>query len=141
MSLNMTLTVTNAIAAEEIPDEVAETMTEAYEALAKLPANRMLNIDFTADGYTGPAKVGGELPTEEYKAAWNARRFVKLSKAWAEAQEVTLDVIDKDGTKIGERTTALTFVRKGDVTANPARVSFRVYAPRPPKSETAEDVK
>lgn len=49
-----------------------------------------------------------------------ARLFVRQGKAWAAAQ-----------------TPALTFARKGDVKALPARVSFRIYVPREPKATEA----
>lgn len=57
----------------------------------------------------------------DFPTAKDARAFVKQGKAWAAAQ-----------------TPALTFVRKGDIKANPTRVSFRIYVPRAEKDETAK---
>jgi hypothetical protein len=137
MTLNMRIEVTSGVAATEVPADVAADLTEAYNALKDLPVNRMVVVDFTADGYDGPAKVDGKTVTDAQKAAYMARKFVRQGKAWAAAQAVTVDITDDDGTKTGERKSALTFARKGDIKANPARVSFRIYVPRP--AETSED--
>jgi hypothetical protein len=136
MGLNMVIEVTSGVAATEVPADIASDLQEAYDALAKLPVNRMVSVDFTADGYAGPAKVAGKVVTDDEKAAWNARRFVKQGKAWATAQTVTVPVTDDDGKAIGSRESALAFARKGDIKGNPSRVSFRIYVPRP--SEDAE---
>lgn len=135
-SLNMTIEVTNKVSVEDIPDVVAETCQEAYDALAKLPTTRMVSIDFGPEDYAGPAKIDGTDATDAQKSAWNARRFVRQGTAWAQNTEVTVPVTDKDGTVTGERTSALSFRRMGDVKGNPKRVSFRIYMPRPAKTET-----
>jgi hypothetical protein len=139
MALNMTIVVSSGVAATEVPDDVAADLQEAYNALATLPVNRMVVVDFTSEGYAGPAKVGGKLVTDDEMAAWNARRFVKQGKSWANAQEVTVPIYAEDGeTTIGSRKSALTFARKGDIKGQPSRVAFRIYVPRASEDETTE---
>jgi len=119
MPLNMRIESTNTTS---VPDDIAEELQAAYEALKLLPVTRMVTTDpFTSEGYTGPKKVDGEDVTEEYMAASNARRFVKQGKSWA-------------ATQTGDNGRPLTFIRKGDVKGNPTVVSFRIYE----QKETSE---
>jgi len=106
MALNMRIEVTSGVAATEVDEETAKDLQEAYDALKPLPVNRQVVVDFDD--------------------AKSAREFVRKGKAWAAAQEVTRE----DGTK-----THLEFARKGDVKANPTRVAFRIYIPRPAKTD------
>lgn len=80
----------------EVPEEVAADLLEVYTALAKLPARNQATVDFT-DGEDEAANI---------KAA---KQFVRQATSWAAAQEP-----------------ALKFTRKGDITGNPTRVSFRI---------------
>lgn len=127
MSLQMRIEVSSGVEATEIPESRAKDLQEAYEALAKLPVNRMATADFPEEGetYGGPAKIDGKPVTEAYKAAWCARRFVRQGKAWA-------------ATQTGPNGRPLVFMRKGDVKGNPSRVSFRIYEMRETDSETSE---
>jgi hypothetical protein len=123
---DMEIVVTSGVEVTEIADEYAADFKEAYEALAKLPVNRMVNYP-TFLTAADPAN-----PTEdEIKAgAKLARAFVRQGKAWAAAQEIVVPIVDGEGNITGSRVTALMFARKGNVKANPCRVSFRIYAPR-----------
>lgn len=117
MALNMSIVVTSGVAATEVPEDVAQDLAEAYAALADLPVNRAVVVDFTSEGYEGPAKVDGKPATDAYKSAWNARRFVKQGKSWAAGQT-------------GPNGRALSFARKGDIKGLPSRVTFRIYEVR-----------
>ena len=122
MAVNMRIEPTSGPRTVEIPEDVAADLSAAYDALKDLPVNRQVTSDpFTSEGYEGPAKIHGEPVTDDYKAAYNARRFVRQGKAWA-------------ATQTGPNGRPLTFVRKGDVKGNPSVVSFRIYEVR----ETAE---
>lgn len=140
MPLNMRIEVTSGVAATDVPEDIAEELQEAYDALKTLPVNRVVVVDFDGtEDYAGPAKQDGKPVTTEFKAAWCARRFVKQGKAWAAAQTVTVPVLAEDGeTQTGTRESALAFARKGDIKGQPARVSFRIYVPRE-KTEDSED--
>ena len=122
MAVNMRVEATSGPRTVEVPDDVAADLLDAYNALKSLPVNRMVTTDpFTSEDYQGPAKINGETVTEEYKAAYNARLFVRQGKAWA-------------ATQAGPNGRPLVFARKGDIKGNPAVVSFRIYEVR----ETAE---
>lgn len=140
MPLNMRIEVSSGVAATDVPDDIAAELQEAYDALKPLPVNRVVVVDFTADDakdYNGPAKIDGKPVTDDQKAAWAARRFVKQGKAWSAAQEVVVPIFGEDGeTAVGSRKTNLTFARKGDIKGMPSRVSFRIYVPR--EKEDAE---
>lgn len=126
MPLNMSIEVSSTT---EVPEDIAQDLAEAYVALAKLPANRQVIVDFDSTGYAGPAKVDDKPVTEAYKSAWNARRFCRQAKAWAASQTV----LREDGTE-----TTLVFGRRGNVKENPSRVAFRIYVPRPGKDAESE---
>ena len=112
MPLNMHIVPTNTVT---VPGWVADELADAYETLKSLTVSNMLSTDpFTGEDYTGPAKVNGEEVTEEDKAAYNARKFVRQGKAWAASQT-------------GDNGRSLVFVRKGDIKGDPAVVSFRIY--------------
>jgi hypothetical protein len=121
MPLNMTIEVTSGVAATEVPADVAADLAEAYAALAKLPVNRQVSVDFPVTDFQDlMSKDGKEVKvTAATQAASAARVFVKQGKAWAAAQ-----------------TPMLTFARKGDIKGNPTRVSFRIYVPRPGDADT-----
>lgn len=129
MALDMTITVTSGVEATDVPDDIAADLAEAYEALAKLPVNRMVNVDFGS-----PTETDADQIKANAKAA---RVFVKQGKAWAASQEVTVNVTDDEGNVIGTRVSPLVFARKGDIKGMPGRVSFRIYVPREGKSEEA----
>lgn len=109
--MDMEIVSTSGVDSVEVPDDVAADLAEAYAALAKLPVNRAVSVNFTSDGYAGPKKVNKVPVTDADKAAWNARRFVRQGKAWATAN-------------------GLAFARKGDIKGNPSQVRFRIYVPR-----------
>jgi hypothetical protein len=122
MPLNMRIESTNVTS---VPEDVAKELVDAYATLKELPSTKMLTTDpFDGEGYTGPKKIDGKDVTEEYKAAANARVFVRQGKAWAESQT-------------GDNGRPLVFVRKGDVKSNPTVVSFRIYEQREQTEETA----
>jgi hypothetical protein len=131
--MDMEIVVTSGVETTEVPEDAAKDFAEAYEALAKLPVNRMINVNFKPENYPATEKQ-----TSEELAAKAARQWVRQGKAWAANTEVVLPITDADGNVTGSRTTHLVFVRKGDVKGNPTRVSFRVYAPRPGKDEASE---
>lgn len=110
MALDMRLEVTSGVSNTEVPDDVAADLAEAYRILSGLPVNRQIVVDFPD--------------------AKDARAFVRQGKAWAAAQEVTVDVLDDEDNVVGSRKSALTFARKGNVKENPTRVAFRIYVPR-----------
>ena len=116
--MDMVIEIASGIMATEVPEDAAADFAEAYAVLAKLPVNRQVSVTFT-----GTIREPKE--TQEEADARAARLWVKQGKAWAASQIVTRE----DGSK-----TPLTFARKGDVKALPARVSFRIYAPRPGKN-------
>lgn len=119
MSVKIRLEVIpRTVPAVEVPDDMAADLAEVYKALAELPADRCATTDpFTAEGYEGPAKIDGNPATTEYKAAWNARRYVRQGKAWC-------------ATQTGPNGRPLVFARKGDIKGNPSVVSFRIYEQR-----------
>jgi hypothetical protein len=140
MPLNMRIEVSSGVQATDVPEDIATELQTAYEALQPLPVNRVVVVDFAADDakdYNGPAKIDGKPVTDDQKAAWAARRFVKQGKAWAAAQEVVVPIFAEDGeTTIGSRKSNLTFARKGDIKGIPSRVSFRIYVPREKEDAT-----
>ena len=122
MAINMRIERTSGPRTVEVPDDVAADLAEVYRELDGLPTNSQATTDpFTAEGYDGPAKIHGEPVDNDYKAAYNARKFVRQGKSWAETQT-------------GPNGRTLVFVRKGDIKGNPTVVSFRIYEQR----ETAE---
>jgi hypothetical protein len=132
---NMSVEVTSGVAATEVEKDNALDFAEAYEHLAKLPVNRQVSVDFPVTDYTDLLKKDGTVKLTALEVASAAARdYVKQGKAWAAAQEITVDVLAEDGkTVTGQYTTPLTFARKGDIKGNPTRVSFRIYVPRPEK--------
>ena len=126
MAVNMHIESTSGPRTVEIPEDVAADLSAAYDALKDLPVNRQVTTDpFTSEGYEGPAKIHGEPVTDDYKAAYNARLFVRQGKAWA-------------ATQAGPNGRPLVFARKGDIKGNPAVVSFRIYEAREAGDGTAE---
>jgi hypothetical protein len=102
--MEISIEVSGGVAATHVPEDVATDLQATYEALAKLPNNRVAVVDF------GEAK--------------EARLFCKQGRAWAESTIV-------DGQP-------LTFSRRGDVKANPRRVSFRIYRPATQEEKAAK---
>lgn len=141
--MEIRIEASSGVATTEVPDDVAKDLQDTYDALKSLPVSRVAVVDFTADDatdYNGPAKIDGQPVTDDYKAAWAARRFVRQGKAWASRQEVTVDAVTaKDGTVTPAYTSPLAFARKGDVKGNPTRVSFRIYVPRKGEETPAEE--
>jgi hypothetical protein len=62
--MDMEIVATSGVAATEVPEDVAIDLAEAYAALSKLPANRMVNTP--------------NFPDEKA-----AKQFVRQGKAWA----------------------------------------------------------
>jgi len=121
MQYNGQIVASSGVEVTEVPAEAAEFLAESYEALAKLPVNRQVTVDFAGEG----TKKGKE--TQAEADAREARLFVRQGKSWAAQQSVKRE----DGSE-----TTLVFARKGDIKGAPTRVSFRVYIPRPEKEET-----
>ena len=126
MAVNMKIEATSGPRTAEVPEDIAADLSAAYDALKDLPVNRQVTTDpFTSDGYEGADKIKGEPVTEEYKAAYNARKFVRQGKVWARTQT-------------GPNGRPLVFMRKGDIKGNPAVVSFRIYEVRETSDDTSE---
>ena len=87
----------------DVPEEVATELAGVLTALAGLSVNTQANVDFAPADY--PDK-DGKPSTENAIAA--ARLFARQGRSWAAATDVK-------------------FVRKGDISGNPTRVTFRVY--------------
>jgi hypothetical protein len=70
MPLNMIVEITSGVSVTEVPDDVAADLLEAYTALASLPVNRQVTVDFDT------------IP--------EAKLFARQGRAWAESQETPL---------------------------------------------------
>jgi hypothetical protein len=116
--VNMEIVATSGVEVTEVPEDRALDFQEAYDALAKLPAGRQVNVDFDPADY--PVKKDSKVTSEEL-ASKDARLFARQGKAWALRQVPELK-----------------FVRKGDVKGNPLRVSFRIYEPRTAEEAATE---
>ena len=90
----------------DVPEDVAASFLEDYEALANLPVTRQIQADFKAEDF--PDKDGK--PSKD-NAAKAARLYARQGRSWAEDN-------------------GLKFVRKGDIKAQPTRVTYRIYAPK-----------
>jgi hypothetical protein len=114
----------------EVDEDTAADLQDAWSHLKNLPSTRAAVMDFDADDYEGPDKENGKVLTADQKAAKAARLFVRKAKVWAESQK-------------GPHGRRLAVVRKGDVSGQPSRVTFRIYEMREdetpePESESAE---
>lgn len=69
MEYNGSIEITSGVAATEVPEEAATFLNESYQALAKLPSNRQVVIDFP-----------------DSKAA---SEFVRQGKSWANETGLT----------------------------------------------------
>jgi hypothetical protein len=101
----------------DVPADVAADLANVYEALSKLPVNRMASTDFLDLSKAHPKEVI-DTATEA------AKTFMKQAKTWC------ANHLDAEGNPA-----PLTFSRRGDIKGIPTRVSFRIYAPRPATPE------